>query len=388
MASIPRRCYRNSARFRALAVGVAAIAAIAIAAAVNFHATSASASRAWPPFVLVAGLWLVGRVSAEDGLFDAAGQWTARLPGGPVAMFAGLEVMVAVVTALLNLDTAVVFLTPVVVAAARARGLADRPFVYGAVMMSNSASLLLPGANLTNLLVLGGRPPGGLDFAARMALPWLGAVAVTIAVVFFAHREDLARPAAVPPPPPTPPRPRIGAGLAGVAASAIIALAGPRPALPELLVGLALAGWRLLRGRPASGSLFEPRGLLPLLPVFAATVAIGSLAGSLHAPAALLVQASAPGVAAAGAMTAVALNNLPAAVLLGPHAGLHTGALLIGLDLGPNIAVTGSLSALLWMQAARRSGADVSAAAYSRLGAVVALLTIPAALWLSGALPT
>src|SRR5439155_15063273 len=109
---------------------------------------------AWPAFVLVAGLLLVGAVAAEDGLFAAAGGRLARLPGSGLRLLTALLLLDACVTAVLNLDTAVVFLTPVLLHAARRRGLDEEPFLYGAVFMANSASLLLPGSSLTNLIVL------------------------------------------------------------------------------------------------------------------------------------------------------------------------------------------------------------------------------------------
>src|SRR6059058_4345402 len=117
------------------------------------HAIIASAKQAWPPFVLVAGLLLIGAVAAAEGLFEALGARLARAPIGASALLLALLALVAIVTAVLNLDTAVVFLTPVLVHAARTRHLDERPFLYGSVFMANAASLVLPGSNLTNLLV-------------------------------------------------------------------------------------------------------------------------------------------------------------------------------------------------------------------------------------------
>ena len=84
--------------------------------------------------------------------------------------------------------------------------------------------------------------------------------------------------------------------------------------------------------------------------------------------------------AAIAAASSVVVNNLPAAVLLSAHAPSHPRALLLGLDLGPNLAVTGSLSAVLWLQAARTVGADASIATYSRLGLLLVPLTLAGAL--------
>ena len=114
----------------------------------------AAAGQAWPPFVLVAGLLLIGAVAAADGLFEAAGARLAAARVPPRCLLVALLGLVAAVTAVLNLDTAVLFLTPVLVHAARRRGLDERPFLYGSVFMANAASLLLPGSNLTNQLVL------------------------------------------------------------------------------------------------------------------------------------------------------------------------------------------------------------------------------------------
>src|SRR5438270_13307953 len=143
------------------------------------RAILAAASQAWRPFVLVAGLLLIGAVAAADGLFEVIGAKLARARLGAQGLLIGLLALVAVVSAVLNLDTAVVFLTPVLVHAARRRQLDERPFLYGSVFMANAASLLLPGSNLTNLLVLRSEPQGALAFAARMLPPWIAACAIT-----------------------------------------------------------------------------------------------------------------------------------------------------------------------------------------------------------------
>ena len=122
---------------------------------------------------------------------------SGREPGSPtrraapLGLLAGLLLAEAVVTAVLNLDTAVVFMTPVLLHAARARGAGEGPFLYGAVFMANAASLLLPGSNLTNLIVLAHEHISGATFAARLAPAWAVSVALTIVVVAIAFRRDL-----------------------------------------------------------------------------------------------------------------------------------------------------------------------------------------------------
>jgi arsenical pump membrane protein len=211
---------------------------VATAAALAPSNAHAAASQAWPAFVLVAGLLVIGALAAEDGLFAAAGSAVARMPGGGVRLLAVLLLFEACVTAVLNLDTAVVFLTPVLLHAARRRGLDEEPFLYGAVFMANSASLLLPGSNLTNLIVLAEEHVPGHLFAARMLPAWIAAVATTIAVLALVFRGTLLRESA----PDTEHAPfRLGFGAVGVALSAVLVLLLRQPAIPVFATAVGLA---------------------------------------------------------------------------------------------------------------------------------------------------
>jgi arsenical pump membrane protein len=285
---------------------------------------------------------------------------------GSRGLLVALLGLVAVVTAVLNLDTAVVFLTPVLVLAARRRGLDERPFLYGSVFMANAASTLLPGSNLTNLLVLSRHPVGGIDFAASMLPAWLAACALTASVTTFAFPLGAGEPDAGAAPPL-----RIGVGAVAALAATAAVLVLPNASLPVLAVGLGATALRRLPPR------LDVRALALL---FALTVALGTLAREWGLPAHVLAASGRWPTAAIAAVSSVAVNNLPAAVLLSSHAPSHPRALLLGLDLGPNLAVTGSLSAVLWLQAARTVGADTSIATYSRLGVLLVPLTLAGAL--------
>jgi arsenical pump membrane protein len=322
----------------------------------------ASAEQAWPPFVLVAGLLLIGAVAADEGLFEALGARLARTGLGPRSLLLALLALVAVVTAVLNLDTSVVFLTPVLVHAARRRGLDERPFLYGSVFMANSASLLLPGSNLTNLLVLRSEPESGLAFAARMLPAWIAACTITALFLAVTFRlEDNRRDDRDLPPL------QLGLGAAATITAALLVVILPNPAIPVLALGLAASAARRLRPQ-------LDHHTLALL--FALTVALGTSARLWHGPADLLAGSGAWAAAGIGATASVLINNLPAAAVLSAQAPAHPTSLLLGLDLGPNLAVTGSLSAVLWLQAARSVDAPASIATYSRLG----LLLVPATL--------
>ena len=321
----------------------------------------AATGQSWPPFALVTGLLLIGSVAAGDGLFETAGAQIARLRLPPRALLLTLLMVVAVVTAILNLDTSVVFMTPVLVHTARRCGTSERPFLYGSVFMANSASLLLPGSNLTNLLVLGGASAG-----SSMLRAWLASCALTATFVVVALRPQALAPQESAPQPL-----HLGVGVIAVAVAAVLVVSVHQPALPVLAVGVCATAAR--RELPSIG--VRTLGVL-----FAFTVCLGTVARSWHAPAGLLASSGTWTTAATSAVASILLNNLPAAVLFSAQPPAHPAALLVGLDLGPNLAVTGSLSAFLWLRAARTVEADASVATYSRLGALLVPLTIAGAL--------
>jgi arsenical pump membrane protein len=331
----------------------------------------------WPPFVLVVGLLLIGAVASSDGLFEAVGSRIARLPGTRLTLFVSLMALVALVTVVLNLDTSVVFVTPILLHVARRRCVPDTAFLYGAIFMSNAASLLLPGSNLTNLLVLGSRHLSGASFAARTWPSWTASVIVTIVIVVVWRWRDFSGDE-----PPfedtTPVRP--GWGLLGVAAAVVIVLAVRDPSLPIVGVGLVVALAELATGRTTGRDLRRVISPVTLVGLFALAVALGTLARIWNGPARLMSAAGPWASAGLGAAAANLVNNLPVAVLLSSRLPRHPLALLIGLDLGPNLTIIGALSAVLWLRVARQEGATPSLATYSRVGVVVVLATMTAAM--------
>ena len=331
----------------------------------------AALEQAWPPFVLVTGLLLIGQLADADGLYGAAAARLERLPGGAATSLLACLGLVAAVTAVLNLDTAAVFLTPVLIGVARRRRLDPAPFLYGAIFMANGSSLFLPGSNLTNLLVLAGRGHSGGSFFTEMLPAALAATLATAGGLLALHRRALHAPAAAPPagrPEPL----RAGTGLFGVVIAAALIVLLSNPALPVLGLAIVLLAWELARGRLDGRRAILQLGLPTLLALFAVTVGLGIAARAGAVPPAWLRGAGNPATAAVAALTSVLLNNLPAAVLLSSTGHLQAQALLIGLNIGPNLAVTGSLAVLLWWRAARAAGERPSALAYSRQGLLLA----------------
>ena len=352
-----------------LAAGLAAVLAPRSA----LHAAAAT----WRPFVLVGGLLLIGVVAGEDGVFTWVASSLDRFPRRRLLVYLVSMALVAVVTALLNLDTSVAFLTPVLIHVGRRAG-GEQRLLYGCVFMSNAASLLLPGSNLTNLLVLANEPASGSVFLAHMLLPWAAAVAVTAVVVAVAFRpgED---PAGDMPAESGPGRPR-PLSLVGIAVAIGLMLVYPDSAGLVAAVAVMLAAVRLAQHRIGTRQIRDGVDVASLAGVFAIAVALGTLARTWSYPGHLMMRAGSAAAAGLGALASVLINNLPAAVLLGSRMPAHPRSLLFGLNIGPNLAVTGSLSALIWWQAARSAGARPSALRYSSVGVVLVPLTLCAAL--------
>jgi arsenical pump membrane protein len=337
---------------------------------------SSAIGQTWPAFALVAGLLLIGSVAAADGVFEVAGARLARVPGDGVVLLCCLLALVAAVTVVLNLDTSVVFLTPILLHAARTRGVDERAFLYGSVLMANSASLLLPGSNLTNLLVLGGQHVGGLTFASRMLPAWVAAILVTAALLIVWRWRDLRVQPTVRSPSGQAPPWRPGLGLAATAAAAMLILVLADPALPVLGLGLVTAGGQIGRGRLSAKAATRAMNIPLLGGVFLLAVGLGTVARLWDAPGRFVHAIGSWQAAGLGAIASVVINNLPAAMLLTPITPAHPRALLLGLNLGPNLALTGSLSAILWTRVAREAGAAPSAVTYTRLG----LLLVPSSI--------
>lgn len=371
------RRYRDLPVRRALLLIGAAAAAVALTA--DPAEALSAAARSWSPFILVIGLLLVGVVAHGDGMFQWGAAATGRLGGGGAVLFLALLGLVAVVSVVLNLDTAVAFLTPILVLSARRRGLREAPFLYGSLFMANAASLLLPGSNLTNLLVLARERTSGAGFAARMLPAWIAAILVTALVLVLRYRRDLAGSGSG----------RVEAahhdGTRWLGATATV-LAGflivivPSAALPVLAIGVATVGLRLNQGRLRPSDVAGAVDLVVLAGLFGLTTALGTIAGVWTGPAELMASAGRWESAAIGVLGALAVNNLPAAVLLSARTPAHPGALLIGLDLGPNLAVTGSLSAIVWYQAAKTVGARPSLLGVTRMGLTIVPCSVVAAM--------
>ena len=336
-----------------------------------------AAAQDWPPFVLVSGLLLIGLVANQDGLFAAAGHLLARSARNGIALYAGAVLLIATVTTLLNLDTSVAFLTPILVYTARSRGEGEAPLLYGCILLANAGSLLLPGSNLTNLIVLGEVHLSGGQFFRHMAPPGIVAILVTAVVVGVVHHRSLRATATVGE---NAGQPVFGVGLVAIAAATVLVLVLRSPALPVAAVGVAAVAIKARSWPGQARRALEVLGLPILIGLFGIAVALGTLGRAWSGPAELLHHLDTWATAAVAALLAVLVNNLPAASLLASRPPPRPFALLIGLNIGPNLFITGSLAWALWWRAARTAGARPTVSAAARVGLVAAPLAIAAAL--------
>jgi arsenical pump membrane protein len=385
-------------------VAVPAALLVIATGAISVHDAGEQARRLGPVIGFLAAVLVLAQLCDDDGLFRACGAWLARAAAGrPQRLLALVFAVAAVTTAVLSLDATVVLLTPVVFATAARLKARARPHLYACTHLSNSGSLLLPVSNLTNLLAFAASGLSFGRFAELMALPWLGVIGTEYVVFrrFFAAdlaagaRGDMGGRAA---PPCDGAQPAADGGgpaipvftLAVVAATlagfVLTSAAGVNPAWAAL-AGVAVLGARALAQRrtsvPALARAADAPFLLFVLSLGIVVQAVtGNGLGSALRP---LVPAGTSlaallGVAALAAALANVINNLPAVLILlplaapaGPGAIL---AVLLGVNIGPNLTYTGSLATLLWRRVLRQHGSGPSLWEFTRLG----LLTVPAGL--------
>lgn len=342
-----------------------------------------------PVVGFLAAVLVLAQLCDDEGLFAAAGDAVARLCGASARrLLGGVFAVAAVVTAVLSLDATVVLLTPVVFATAARSGVRARPHVYATAHLANSASLLLPVSNLTNLLALAASGLSFTRFAALMALPWLAAIAVEYAVFRGFFRTDLAatpRGARAPGGTDVPVFTLVVLGLT-LGGFVVTSFAGLSPAWAALAGALVLAVRALRRRRTTARSLVASAGIPFCLFVLGLGIVVKAVVdnGLGSAIGRLLPEGdSLPALLAVVAVAAVLsnlINNLPAVLALLPVAAAGGPgpvlAVLIGVNLGPNLTYVGSLATLLWRRILHEHDDAPALGDFTRLG----LLTVPATL--------
>ncbi|MEP7092002.1 MAG: SLC13 family permease [Nocardioidaceae bacterium] len=370
-----------------LLVGLVAAGVVVGSGAVGWSGAVDEVRLLFPVVAFLAGILVVAELCAAEGVFAAVGAIVARASRrSPLRMLRLTFVAAALTTAALSLDATVVLLTPVVAAAATSTLISPRPVVYACARLANSASLLLPVSNLTNLLALPSLPTVRfLGFAVLMAPVWLAVIAVEYAGhrIYFAH--DLAgRPEAGEPtqdvPLPVVPLVLVGAMLVAFAALSPL---GVEPAWVACVAAAVLSGYALARRRVGPATVARSTNLPFAVFVLCLGVVVAGLTDSFLGD---LVAATIPGGTGLGSLLVVALvatalanvvNNLPATLLLVPLVApvgvTAVLAALIGLGVGSSLTYTGSLANLLWRRTLVARGSEASARTFHALSALVTL---------------
>ena len=326
---------------------------------------AALAERVVPVLVFLVAITVVAEICDLSGVFDEAAHLAARAARGRVIVLWLLVVLLACAcTVLLSLDTTAVLLTPVAVTVARQVGVAPLPFAMTTLWLANTASLLLPVSNLTNLLALHRFDALGLSVTDYVGLLWpaaLVAIVLTVVVLWLLHRRDLR--GRYDAPPHAEPHDRtlmlVSAVVAALLAPAFVA--GITPAWPATIAAVILLAVTAVRapdlcdgsacrGRPPSAwPCSSSSSTSPSAPGSAPGSSTSSASGT-SAPDLLRLSA-------VGAVASNAINNLPAYLALevtADHSPVRLAALLVGVNAGPIVTVWGSLATILWAQRCRR----------------------------------
>ncbi len=384
----------------ALAAVPAALILVAVGA-ISVRQAAAQVADLSGVVAFLGAVLVLAKLCADEGLFEAAGAAIARVRVGSHGLLRQVFVIASAITAVLSLDATVVLLTPVVLASVRLLRTPVRPYAYATASLANAASLLLPVSNLTDLLAFHRADISFTRFTLVMALPWL----VTIAVVYAVFRWFFAADLRVTPHPEVPdPAPRppvfvlavVGLTLVGFAVGQSVGVA---PVWVALAGAAALAVRSLSRGHTSVTEIVGSSSVSFLVFVLALGVVVHAVMLNGMSTAMSKVLPSGSGLPALLAIAAVAavlaniVNNLPATLVLlplvAPAGPLAVLAVLLGVNIGPNLIYVGSLSNLLWRGVLHRHDVEFGVAEHTRLGLCTVPVSLVAAvlsLWASGRL--
>ncbi len=351
-------------------------------------------------YLFLIGMMLTAELARREGLFDYLAAFAVEhARGSPQRLFLLVYAVGILVTVLLSNDATAIVLTPAVYAATRAAGARPLPYLFACAFIANAASFVLPISNPANLVVFGERMPHLFDWLRQFTLPSIASIALT----YITLRLTLARVLAKENIERSVPKPKLGRGgrltALGIALIGAVLLTASaldiQLGLPTFVCGLVTAAavlalsrqspWPVLRG-VSWGVVPLVAGLFVMVEALVRTGAIGQLADILHAAVANSVREAAWGAGIATTLADNIANNLPVGLVAGSVAANDhlpapvVNAMLIGVDLGPNLSVTGSLATLLWLVALRREKVKVTAWGFLRIGLLVTPPALLAAL--------
>jgi arsenical pump membrane protein len=341
-------------------------------------------------YLFLIGMMIMSELARREGVFDWVAGHAARASNGSRRrLFALIYGVGAAVTIFLSNDATAVVLTPAVLAAVRAAEADPLPYLLVCAFIANAASFVLPISNPANLVVYGHRLPSLAPWLATFALPSAASIAMTFVALRWLSRKRLRGPVQTC----VAGQPLTATGrvtLYGIGFLAIILMAASAfrfdLGAPACVAGLLVAAVVALRdrGTPRDIAREIAWSVIPLVGGLFVIVEALNGAGALRMTVAVLRNmngwprtsgafASSFGVA----LLSNVINNLPSGLIGGAAAqaagvsGALRHAILIGVDLGPNLSVSGSLATILWLIAMRREGEEIGFWTFLKWGALV-----------------
>lgn len=365
-------------------------AALVILTLLPWQDALAAAAKGADVYLFLTGMMLLAELARREGLFDwLAAHAVLWARGSPTRLFALIYAVGIGVTALLSNDATAVVLTPAVYAAATAARAKPLPYLFICAFIANAASFILPISNPANLVFYDNRMPPLLPWLRLFALPSVLSIVVTYLALRYVLRKELRGEVAkrIEVPPLSLGGSYVAFGIAATALALLLSSAfDVQLGAPTFACGSVTAFFVLLRKREAPWAILKGiswgviplvAGLFVLVEGLNHTGVIGQLTGLLQWAANISITATAWGSGIAVAFACNLMNNLPVGLIAASAvAPAHlppavNGALLVGVDLGPNLSVTGSLATILWLTALRREGVRVSARSFLRVGIFV-----------------
>jgi arsenical pump membrane protein len=344
-------------------------------------------------YLFLIGMMLLSELARREGLFDwLAALATQRAKGSPLRLFVLIYGVGILVTAFLSNDATAVVLTPAVYAATRAAKLKNpMPYLLICAFIANAASFVLPISNPANLVIFGGGTMPPLSkWLSTFAVPSLVAIIVTFAMLYWSQRREIKSETLqgqIDAPALSHSAKLAGFGLLFTAVVLIVASAiGIDLGWPTFLAGLLTTALVLALTRQSPIETLKGiswsvlplvGGLFVLVEALDKTGLTSVLAQELSRQAQANTSAAAMGAGLLVGFLSNLVNNLPAGLVAGATVqAAHvsdtvSGAVLIGVDLGPNLSVTGSLATILWLSALRREGLSIGTWAFLKIGSVV-----------------
>jgi arsenical pump membrane protein len=356
-------------------------------------------------YLFLTGMMLLAETAREEQLFDWLAAYATRMAKGSYnRLFLLIYLVGILVTAFLSNDATAVVLTPAVAAATKAAKIKNPlPYLFICAFIANAASFVLPISNPANLVIYQSHMPPLSEWLRRYSLPSVCAIVITYLMLYLTQRKSLKQEIeteiAIP---------VLSKGgktaLLGIGMTAVILITASalniELGLPTAITGILTSSiviiiankkpWVIIKGVSWS-VLMLVAGLFVIVEALDKTGMIQELSTLLHRAIGNSTSEAAWGAGLITAYTSNLVNNLPAGLVAG-HVVQHgqvpeliKSSILIGIDLGPNLSVTGSLATILWLVALKREGLTVSAWTFLKIGLLVmtiALLVTLASLWI------